>query len=143
MSQVGPITGPRDPGRIRADARIGILQARRSSNNPAGPFADLTWAQQQAANAWLFKFYARWGNDFPPWRRAILIGVAKRLAKNPPPPGWGLSMLRRGRRNKAGVKAMQQALEWKRAWPALLAVKTVVDELIIFQALFDGFKSAS
>lgn len=95
MPQVGPITGPRDPGRIRADARIGLLQAapkRTAAQRAAGPFADLTWPQQRAAEQWLFKFCARWGNDLPSWRRAILIGVAKRLAKNPPAEGWGFRM---------------------------------------------------
>ena len=51
--------------------------------NPAGPFADLTWAQQRVAEQWLYKFCARWGNDLPPWRRGILTGVAKRLAVKP------------------------------------------------------------
>ena len=70
------------------------LQKRVSPRNPAGPFADLTWSQQRAAEQWLFKFCAKWGNDLPNWRRGILIGVARRLAKNPPAVGWGLSMLR-------------------------------------------------
>jgi hypothetical protein len=74
--------------------RVPKLKACKSPRNPAGPFADLTWPQQRAAEQWLFKFCAKWGTDLPPWRRAILIGVAKRLAKNPPAKGWGLSMLR-------------------------------------------------
>jgi len=74
--------------------RVSKLQAVKSPRNPAGPFADLTWTQQRAAEQWLHKFCARWGNDLPSWRRAILTGVAKRLAKNPPAAGWGLRMHR-------------------------------------------------
>ena len=73
---------------------VARLKKRVSPRNPAGPFADLTWSQQRAAEQWLFKFCAKWGNDLPNWRRGILVGVARRLAKNPPAAGWGLSMLR-------------------------------------------------
>ena len=82
---------PMDPSRIKANARIGVLKAVKGKRNPAGPFADLTWEQQRAAEKWLHKFCAKWGNDLPPWRRGILTGVARRLAKNPPPEGWGFS----------------------------------------------------
>ena len=68
------------------------LQAVKSPRTVGGPFADLTWQQQRAAEQWLFKFCARWGNDLPNWRRAILIGVAKRLAKNPPAPNFARSL---------------------------------------------------
>lgn len=33
-----------------------------------------------AAWRWLWKFEAKWGRNMPRWRRAILIGQAKRLA---------------------------------------------------------------
>ena len=65
------------------------LPSRNSGSDPRGPFASLTQEQQRAAEQWLFKFCARWGSDLPPWRRAILTGVAKRLAKNPPGPKFG------------------------------------------------------
>ena len=98
MSLPGPAArAARDPSRIRADARIGLLQAlpqRSKAAKAAGPFSDLTWHQQRAAEQWLHKFCARWGSDLPPWRRAILTGVARRLAKNPPAEGFGLSLLR-------------------------------------------------
>src|SRR5580693_1621521 len=71
--------------------RIGKLKAvpqRTKAQKDAGPFSDLTWLQQQAAQAWYWKFCARWGSDLPQWRRGILIGVARRLALNPPPAGW-------------------------------------------------------
>jgi hypothetical protein len=44
----------------------------------------------------------KWGNDLPPWRYAILVGQAKRLALNPPDSAWGRSMLA-----KRGGKAVQ------------------------------------
>ena len=41
---------------------------------------------------WLKKFLTRWDRDLPPWRFAILVGQAKRLALNPPTSAWGRSM---------------------------------------------------
>ena len=72
----------------KADS-VARLKKRVSPRNPAGPFADLTWTQQRAAEQWLFKFCAKWGNDLPNWRRGILTGVARRLAMNPPAKGFG------------------------------------------------------
>lgn len=86
-----------DPSRVRANARIGLLKAapkRTAAQRAAGPFSDLTYPQRKAAEAWLWKFCARWEGDLPAWRRNILVGVARRLALNPPPAGWGLSLLR-------------------------------------------------
>jgi len=85
------IPSPARPARYPS-TRVPVLRARRSPRNPAGPFADLTWTQQRAAEQWLFKFCARWGTDLPPWRRAILVGVARRLALNPPSRQFGLSL---------------------------------------------------
>lgn len=73
--------------------RITALDSYRKPAPPGGPFAGLTWPQQQAASHWLWKFTQRWGMDLPQWRRAILTGVAKRLARNPPSPDWGRGML--------------------------------------------------
>jgi hypothetical protein len=78
----------RPVGRINRQ-NVPTLKARSSPRNPAGPFADLTWPQQRAAEAWLFKFCQRWGSDLPSWRRAILIGTAKRLALHPPAANFG------------------------------------------------------
>jgi hypothetical protein len=44
---------------------------------------------------WLRRFCRRWGNDLPPWRYAILVGQAKRLALNPPDSAWARRMLAR------------------------------------------------
>lgn len=70
--------------------RLALLKAvPRGAKDVGGPFASLTWPQQRAAEQWLWKFCLKWGNDLPPWRRGILIGVAKRLAVNPPVPRFG------------------------------------------------------
>jgi hypothetical protein len=79
---------------LKGAARLPLLKAVKGKANPAGPFADLTWTQQRAAEQWLWKFCKRWEGNLPPWRRGILIGVARRLAKNPPPEKWGLSFHR-------------------------------------------------
>ena len=44
---------------------------------------------------WLGKFDAKWGRNLPRWRRAILIGQAKRLAlmSAEESSAWGHSML--------------------------------------------------
>ena len=88
------MSGP-GPNKIRSEyphpERVASLKAVKSPRNPAGPFADLTWEQQRAAEKWLFKFCAKWGSDLPGWRKAILTGVAKRLAVNPPPARFGYS----------------------------------------------------
>ena len=90
-----PALMPRVPtaGKVErySSERVPLLKAaakdpvtgKVKKRNPAGPFADLTWAQQRVAEQWLYKFCARWGSDLPPWRRGILTGVAKRLAVKP------------------------------------------------------------
>lgn len=82
---------PRTIERLHPERAV-KLQAVKSPRTVGGPFADLTWTQQRVAEQWLFKFCARWGNDLPGWRRAILIGVAKRLAKNPPAANFAKSL---------------------------------------------------
>lgn len=64
-------------------------RSQRAKAQGGNPFAGLTWQQQRAAEQWLWKFCVRWGMDLPNWRRAILIGVAKRLAVNPPASRFG------------------------------------------------------
>jgi hypothetical protein len=58
-------------------------------------FLDLPPHQRRAAVRWLRKFVDRWGADVPSWRLARLVGVARRLARNPPSPRFGRSMLAR------------------------------------------------
>ena len=83
----------RTPERLHPE-RVVKLKAQKSPRLKNGPFSELTWEQQRVAEQWLWKFCQRWEGNLPNWRRAILIGVAKRLAVNPPKVKWGLSMLR-------------------------------------------------
>ena len=121
------------PERYSAE-RLPMLQAvKRGKAKAAGPFSDLTWVQQKAAEQWYWKFCLKWGNDLPPWRRGILIGVARRLAVNPPKPRFGYSLhacqparaLARQCR-AAGIEhprivAMRRGLRWKQAGRPVLA----------------------
>lgn len=84
-------------------ARIPALK-QFQGRNPHGYFQDLDWAARRRAYHWLAVFCKRWGRNLPPWRFAILVGQANRLAKNPPTSAWGRSMLA-----KRGGKAVQ----WK------------------------------
>jgi hypothetical protein len=72
--------------------KIHDLEKYRGSN-PKGYFQDLPRELQYMAGWWLKKFVTRWERDLPPWRFAILVGQAKRLALNPPNSAWGRSML--------------------------------------------------
>lgn len=96
---------PYDPSYAVAAARLPHLRATRAPRDPRGPFAGLTWPQQRTAEAYLYRFCQRWGSDLPPWRYAILCGVAKRLALHPPPPGWG----RRMHKAQGGLATMRRA----------------------------------
>ena len=65
---------------------------------PNGTFETLQFEARRKAQMLLWGFCQRWGNDLPPWRRAILVGQAKRLALNPPDSAWARRMLaKRGR----------------------------------------------
>jgi hypothetical protein len=105
--------------------RIAQLKAHVSPRLPSGPFSDLPYAQKQAAEQWYWKFCQRWGNDLPVWRRGILIGTARRLAKNPPAAGFGRSLFAcRGANRLAarpgphpGIVAMKRGRE-KRLLPS-------------------------
>jgi hypothetical protein len=76
-----------------------------NGRNANGYFNDLPPHSRLAAWRWLAKFEARWGRNLPRWRRAILIGQAKRLAlmSAEERSTWGRSML-----GKRGGKAVQR-----------------------------------
>jgi hypothetical protein len=110
----------RKPASAKAQARIGVLRASRKDP------VELTWEQQKVADQWYWKFCQRWGNDLPQWRANILKGVARRLAKNPVPAGWGLSTLRarsgHGLARKCRAEGIEHSIHaarrmrtWKRA----------------------------
>jgi hypothetical protein len=86
----------------------GLEPYRRRPRN--GNFEMLPFAARRDAQMWLWRLCQRWGNNLPQWRRAILVGVAKRLALNPPDSAWGRRMLaKRGglaaqrRRRREGI----------------------------------------
>jgi hypothetical protein len=66
-------------------------------------FSDLPLVVRLRAEAWLHKWCRRNGGRPEPYRWALWIGQARRLAKNPPTSGWGRSM-----RAKMAGKALQQ-----------------------------------
>ena len=81
--------------------RIAALDSYRKPAPPGGPFAALTWPQQRAAEQLLWKFCQRWAGNLPQWRRAILVGQAKRLALNPPDSAWARRTLAKRRASRA------------------------------------------
>ena len=69
---------------------------RYRRKTPLSYFQDLPWEARQRAYEWLNKFMKRWEareGSVAPWRFAILVGQARRLALNPPTSSWGRSML--------------------------------------------------
>ena len=104
---------------MKRNRRITALDPYRKPAPPGGPFASLTWQQQRTAEQWLWRFCQRWKGKLPQWRRAILIGVAKRLALNPPDSAWGRKMLA-----KRGGLAVQKRYRWEDVNPTAKATAT-------------------
>ena len=61
-----------------------------------GRFADLSPDQRALAESHHARLCAKWGDDLPQWRRAILVGRAKDLVLRPRDADWGRA-LRKGR----------------------------------------------
>ena len=81
----------------KRNKRITALDPYRKPAPPGGAFASLTWPQQRAAEQLLWKWCKKWGTDLPPWRLAILVARARRLALHPLDSAWGKSLrCRRG-----------------------------------------------
>ena len=98
--------------------RISELQNCRRPSPPGGAFASLPYLTRRRAEQLLWKFCQRWGSDLPLWRRAILTGVAKRLALHPLGSDWSRHMFavkggkaaqRRHRREGVDVMALARA----------------------------------
>lgn len=87
---------------MKRNRRIPGLESYRR-RPPNGTFEALPFEARRDAQMWLWRFCKRWGNDLPQWRRAILVGVAKRLALHPPDSAWGRRMLA-----KRGGRAAQR-----------------------------------
>jgi hypothetical protein len=86
--------------------------------NPNGYFNDLPPQARMAAWRWLAKFRQRWGRNMTPWRFAILVGQAKRLALKPPTSEWGRSMLA-----KRGGHAVQRKYKAEGRHPTKIATR--------------------
>src|SRR5690242_8662489 len=73
---------------------MGLTCERAMKAGQAGHyFRDMPSAARDRAEKLVSKFFERWQGDLPNWRRAILVGQARRLAMNPPDSGWGRRML--------------------------------------------------
>jgi hypothetical protein len=92
--------------------------AKYRNRNPNGYFEDLPFRVRECAYQWLHRFRQRWGANLPPWRLAILIGQAKRLALNPPTSAWGRSM-----RAKKGGYAVQRRYRMEGRHPTAHATR--------------------
>lgn len=81
-----------------------------------GYFQDLPSHIRALACERLKRFRARWGRNMPPWRLAILVAQARRLALHPPTSAWGRSM-----RAKRGGYAVQREYRAEGRNPTLKA----------------------
>jgi hypothetical protein len=82
---------------------------RRGQRKPKGrdPFGDLPLIQRLQAEEKFRQLCERWTGNLPAWRRAILVGVARRLTLHPPNSEWGRQM----RRIKGGVHCQRKYRE--------------------------------
>src|SRR5215469_11706449 len=103
--------------------KIAALKNYRG-RRPAGYFQDLRPTLRASAHRWLDRFCRRWRGDLPPWRLAILVGQARRLALNPPTSAWGRSMLA-----KRGGLAMQRKLRIEGKHPTERATRIRLQKL--------------
>jgi hypothetical protein len=68
---------------------------RRRPGCPKGsdPFEDLPETFRSKARMIFERLCKKWAWDLPAWRKAILVGRARRLATHPPDSNWGRRML--------------------------------------------------
>ena len=83
----------------------GMFQRRRP-RRPKGsdPFSDLPPAKRLRAEEEFARLCRRWEPDLPPWRRAVLVGIARQLTLQPRGSEWGKRM----RRTKGGVHCQRK-----------------------------------
>jgi hypothetical protein len=82
---------------MKRNRRIPALDPYRKPAPSGGPFAALNWPQQRTAEQLLWEWCQKWGTNLPPWRLAILVARARRLALHPLGSAWGKSLrCRRG-----------------------------------------------
>src|SRR5579862_8368564 len=85
---------------------VKIPGLKRKPNHQGGKFDDLPYELQERARYWLRRILEkrkRRGQEVTGWVYPLLVGQARRLAKNPPTSSWGRSMAA-----KKGGYAVQQ-----------------------------------
>ena len=75
----------------------------------AGRFADLPPGARVVAEEHYQRLCRRWGDDLPPWRRAILAGRAKDLVLRPRDADWGRALRKRRERQPAATAVSPSA----------------------------------
>jgi hypothetical protein len=88
---------------MKRNRRIPALDPYRKPGPPGGAFAALSWPQQRAAEQLLWGWCQKWGTNLPPWRLAILVARAQRLALHPLGSAWGKSLRCSPANPKAGA----------------------------------------
>ena len=94
-----PTTAQRGVSALRQRTRDQVrISALKQYQRPlgAGRFDDLRPGQRAAAEAHYQRLCAKWGDDLPQWRKAILVGRAKDLVLRPRDAEWA-RRLRKGR----------------------------------------------
>ena len=90
---------------------MSISSLRRYQRPRGAPrFADLPPDQRAVAEAHYERLCARWGDDLPQWRRAILVGRAKDLVLRPRDANWGRELRKRRQQTAAPVVNTSTAL---------------------------------
>jgi len=95
---------------------------RRSSR-----FDDLPAHQRALAEAHYQRLCARWGDDLPPWRRAILAGRAKDLVVRPRDATWAQGMRRRQIRQQPSPTVTPRAPHQTSSPPAAVRSQAVTN----------------
>lgn len=79
--------------------------ARYQRARGSQPFSDLPLSQRVQAESIYQRLCSRWGDDLPPWRRAILAGRARDLVLRPRTGAWA-RRLRAGHKPRADTRAL-------------------------------------
>jgi hypothetical protein len=71
------------------------IESLKRYQRPRGqtPFANLSPSQRTTAEVHYQRLCARWGDDLPPWRRAIRAGLAKDLMLRTRNAAWGVGCM--------------------------------------------------
>jgi len=95
LVRLHPVTGkviwhPERIGVLKATAKDSEKRriARLAADSSGSLFSDLPHEQRVKAEQLFWRYCENWKHDLPTWRRNLLIGVARRYAVKPHPPGW-------------------------------------------------------